>query len=308
MVWGIYPHFVITLISFTCAPLASPLKCIQVCVPLIICHFTFEPYIFHFFLTFSLLLLKHLNCSSFASCLHNSQVILSAVNNTNRANDWWMIMYSMCTCLQHVGFILTVIVHDMFKTLSLNSKNMILMEVSGCFGVAGLFKLCDWLKCLSQCVGRICSCVWLFWCTELCSSYQRGVGAGWFQVVTALQSCFQIVSWNWTCLYPECKFAHEWPGLLCLMCEETFCFLTCAVKSAGKMIGFLVWVCGDSRENRPWAFLWAPQEVVTPESKREEECDPLLLRGASRHKKSWEQSVILQELFSHLRVKWLPAN
>lgn len=79
-------------------------------------------------------------------------------------------------------------------------------------------------------------------------------------------------------------------------------FLTCAVNSAGKMIGFLVWVSSDSRQNRPWAFLWAPLLEVTPESRREE-WDPLLLWVASRHKKRREQSVILQELFSHLRVK-----
>lgn len=55
-------------------------------------------------------------------------------------------------------------------------------------------------------------------------------------------------------------------------------FLTCAVNSAAKIIELSVWVSADSGKNRPWAFLWAPLLEFTPESRREEEWNPLPLR------------------------------
>lgn len=79
---------------------------------------------------------------------------------------------------------------------------------------------------------------------------------------------------------------------------------SCAVKCAEKRMGFLVWVSGDSRKNRPWAFLWVPLLEVTPGKRRGQgKEDPLLFCRASRHKKRREQSVIFQEVFSHLEVK-----
>lgn len=66
----------------------------------------------------------------------------------------WLIISSMYTCLYtvytayRIYIILTVTSHDdMLKTVCINSKYIILIEVNGYFSVIGV---CDLFKCLSE--------------------------------------------------------------------------------------------------------------------------------------------------------------
>ena len=79
-------------------------------------------------------------------------------------------------------------------------------------------------------------------------------------------------------------------------------FLTWTVNSAGKKMGFQ---CG----RLVTAVLWVPLFDVTHRELDGGRRRTLRWSGAaSRHKRRREQSVKLQEVFSHLGVKWLPAN